>query len=989
MKRMMIWLAFYMLMGIAYPYGAEENTDVSEAAQKVDTTNTAVPEQKIEQEKADSGKSSVWEIIGPIATALAFVLAVITFITRKKQTQQEEQIKKDVEYGYKKEERAAQEKSIAIAQREGEQKFIEELQEATHKSEEDILRNALSIELGTIRLLGSPDIPNLPVSLLDSFVSLDISETWRSETRFNREEMPGELHSDRLANPDTVMQRAFQRFHMLLIIGDPGSGKTTLLKYYGMTLLKGDHARLGFKNPLLPLYLPLRELEDKEGELQQLPEALASWAKRHELLISRDTFYNWLHSRDTLVLLDGLDEISDIDKRRRVCQWIDEKATGLTRARFVVTSRWTGYRKLDGIEIGFDHVRADVRDFNAEQQGDFLRKWFCAVYDRELPEEGEVTAEFKERQRRLALQRAETIIAYLQKKENQGIRELAATPMLLQIIAIIWKERQHLPQSRARLYSAALSYLLDFRDRRRRLNPLLPADKALLALTPTALWMQEEIGRDEVAKTRLHDYMQGQLDTLQEPPKADKFCENLRDRAGLIADYGATDYIFRHKSFREYLCGLQLAKKGRDKDFLAEVVTHFGDDWWEEPLRYFMSESDDVIFDRFMEALFHSPVSKELDQKAQNLLQQLVLEAPAKRSDALEKCLNNRRLAANKKRYILDCLKTMGTAAASEAIRAYSLKTEETEAVLDYAEEIIAQAAPAAVETRDGMTLFQELPKSFRNSFEDNAEYLLIPGGRFRYSVTKKGESIATLYFAKYPVTIKRYKRFLDYLAGNNAALNELLPPEHYAEELLAVAPKIEKNYSGYLGSALKDWPQKMRIKETDKKFLGDDQPVMRVTWYDAMAYCVWLTLLGAQEGRRQLKDAKVFYRLPREREWEWAAAGREPDGSLRDYPWPKDKGGPSDKLANYRGNVGVTTPVGRYPDGATPEGLLDMAGNVWEWQLNKRSPDWAARALRGGAWDSYEGSLRCSARHVVLPDYHWNFYGFRVVLAESHFLDL
>ncbi|MBN1559878.1 SUMF1/EgtB/PvdO family nonheme iron enzyme, partial [candidate division KSB1 bacterium] len=548
--------------------------------------------------------------------------------------------------------------------------------------------------------------------------------------------------------------------------------------------------------------------------------------------------------------------------------------------------------------------------------------------------------------------------------------------------------------SRARLYSAALSYLLDFRDRRRRLNPVLPADQALRVLTPTALWMQEEIGRDEVAKIRLHDYVQGQLDTLQEPPKADGFCANLRDRAGLIADYGTTDYIFRHKSFREYLCGVQLAKKGREKDFLGQVVRHFGDDWWEEPLRYFMSESDDVIFDRFMEALFHSPVSKELDQKAQNLLQQLVAEAPAKRIDALSKCLNNRRLAANKKRYILDCLKTVGTAAANEAIRAYSQKTEETEAVLEYAEEIIAQtaapAAEAALKTRRGLTVFQELPKSFRNSFEDNAEYLLIPGGRFRYSVTKKEEAVANIYFAKYPVTIKRYRRFLDYLAGDNAALNALLPPRQYADELLAIAPKIEKGYAGYLGASPADWRGKMRIKLDDKKFLGDDQPVIAVTWYDATAYCLWLTLLAAaQDGIGQLKNTKVFYRLPHEKEWEWAA-GREADGSLRDYPWPNDKGGPSDKLANYGNIVGVTTPVGRYPDGATPEGLLDMAGNVWEWQSNLYSAGGAARALRGGAWRSLlEVYLRCSARNLNPPDGYWRDYGFRVVLAESHFLEL
>jgi len=57
-----------------------------------------------------------------------------------------------------------------------------------------------------------------------------------------------------------------------------------------------------------------------------------------------------------------------------------------------------------------------------------------------------------------------------------------------------------------------------------------------------------------------------------------------------------------------------------------------------------------------------------------------------------------------------------------------------------------------------------------------------------------------------------------------------------------------------------------------------------------------------------------------------------EPNGTIRKYPWPKDKGEPNQNLANYGKNVGATTPVDRYPEGATPLGLMDMAGNVWEW---------------------------------------------------------
>lgn len=88
-----------------------------------------------------------------------------------------------------------------------------------------------------------------------------------------------------------------------------------------------------------------------------------------------------------------------------------------------------------------------------------------------------------------------------------------------------------------------------------------------------------------------------------------------------------------------------------------------------------------------------------------------------------------------------------------------------------------------------------------------------------------------------------------------------------------------------------------------------------------------------------------------------------------RAVPWPVNKGEPSDKLANYDKNVGVKTPVGRYPDGATPEGLMDMAGNVWEWMENRYEEDSDWRALRGGSWFDTADGMRCSARVNLVPD--------------------
>ncbi|NTU53996.1 MAG: formylglycine-generating enzyme family protein, partial [Chlorobiaceae bacterium] len=72
---------------------------------------------------------------------------------------------------------------------------------------------------------------------------------------------------------------------------------------------------------------------------------------------------------------------------------------------------------------------------------------------------------------------------------------------------------------------------------------------------------------------------------------------------------------------------------------------------------------------------------------------------------------------------------------------------------------------------------------------------------------------------------------------------------------------------------------------------------------------------------------------------------------------------------------------VGRYPDGATPEGLYDMAGNVWEWMGSRYSENTSAVSLRGGSWYNRSEILRCRARGYDSPgNLDSLFYGFRVV---------
>jgi formylglycine-generating enzyme required for sulfatase activity len=146
----------------------------------------------------------------------------------------------------------------------------------------------------------------------------------------------------------------------------------------------------------------------------------------------------------------------------------------------------------------------------------------------------------------------------------------------------------------------------------------------------------------------------------------------------------------------------------------------------------------------------------------------------------------------------------------------------------------------------------------------------------------------------------------------------------------------------------------------TDSAFNHLAQPVVGICWYEARAYCAWLS---HQTGQR--------YRLPTEAEWE--AAARGPEG--RKYPWVGEF--EAARCNTFESHVRGTTPVGVFPAGDTPEAVSDMAGNVWEWTEStyraypyksddgREDPGIAheRRVLRGGSWINFHVNARCVRR--------------------------
>jgi iron(II)-dependent oxidoreductase len=163
-----------------------------------------------------------------------------------------------------------------------------------------------------------------------------------------------------------------------------------------------------------------------------------------------------------------------------------------------------------------------------------------------------------------------------------------------------------------------------------------------------------------------------------------------------------------------------------------------------------------------------------------------------------------------------------------------------------------------------------------------------------------------------------------------------------------------------------------------DPRFSGNNRPAMGITYEDAEAYAKWANK-----------------RLPTEAEWEKAARGEKE----RIYPWGNEFSPDKVNCATDIDGYKTTAPVNAFPEGASPYGVFNMAGNVWEWctdfynatyyyvspPRNPKGPKNEERhVLRGGSWNNSRFNTRTTGRWSYWPDLKRNYIGFRLVFSPE-----
>ncbi|MBI1922793.1 SUMF1/EgtB/PvdO family nonheme iron enzyme [Candidatus Poribacteria bacterium] len=797
----------------------------------------------------------------------------------------------------------------------------------------------------------------VPIPLENVYVTLRARltefERFRSQGG-ERPVIPGDPQQDRDVTVQDALKLALNKnYDGVVILGHPGSGKTTLAKYFLLCFATGKAERsLGISQKLLPILLFLRQIDPAKPLVDNILSALPKDA----LGVNENFFMPCLREGEAILLLDGLDEVPTEEKRGVVSQWIHREVhLAFPKCPVMVTSRFSGYRG-DAVLSGH-YLRLEIRDYQLPQIQQFLKNWLTAVETRVNAD----TPYWRDQ----ASEKAQDLYGRIER--TKALRDLAMNPLMLQIIALVHYDRKTLPERRVELYKECTDVFLERWDKAKGLNVLLSAAEARQLLQPVALWMHSVEERREVSRSEILEYIAPILPRIKRDVNAEDLLNSWRERSGIFKGEGET-YFFHHLSFQEYLTAEEIRNRQR-VDLLME---HFDNAWWREPTLLAMGLTNPPIYENFMRVLLRADWR---DGASVDFMLRCIDETLVKTETPFLNALKD--LERFEARYhALLGLERIGTEEAQKGV----------ETVLDDADQRVAGAARSILAKWGKIPATEKIVKIgvLFNPVERNAEYILIPGATERtvFESTGKPAPDYPLYFAKYPVTNFLYRRFIDYLSGERVDEEmSRLPREQFAESLLTKTKTI-KGFTEYLeGRDPAAWARKLRSTlDDDKRFNGDDQPVVGVSWYAAMAYCHWLTELerGSDPRRGGVTPPLHVYRLPTEAEWEWTASGGE-----RKYPWGDE--GPDDSRANYGEKVGHTTPVGAYPAGATPDGVMDMAGNVWEWMENlyREDRDWPA--LRGGSWGDKPSALLCAGRSRDLPVGDWNnFIGFRVVCRQS-----
>lgn len=762
----------------------------------------------------------------------------------------------------------------------------------------------------------------------------------------------------------------------LVLLGQPGGGKTSFVNFVAHCLcaeaLGGNYLPSGLKllitplapdedsalalawthGALLPVLVVLREFaasqffptSDQKGSSQHLIDFLTHKLQQESCAAFAAELPKELRQADQCVLmLDGLDEVPEANhKRQRLKDVIESFARNFSATRILVTSRQYAYRV--GWELT-DFEVAVLSPFTPPQINQFIDRWYAQVAANKILDANE------------SLNRAQRLKDRLEATER--LAEFASNPLLLTLMASLHVVRE-LPDRRAELYKDAVDLLLKRWEADKGLTDLLKISPEELRTRLNRLAYQTHAAQPVGQKVAADISRASLLNALDIDRRADPrdLIDYVQQRTGLLLSDNDEVYRFPHRTFQEYMAACYLAQDDNEGEFPAGIARRVRKD----PERW-----------REVALLVAGQVALGTDFPLWALVRELCPEAPPAEAGTLDD-VQGSYLAGLALAELIDPAKvSRSNADALKWVQDWLVHSLKFNLLPAFDRVQVGNTLAAIGDPRFDATRYY-LP----NKDEDILGFVRIPAGPFLLGTRQAdipklmeqfggkenhyiGETeqhtvdLPDFYMARYPVTVAQFREF----AQTTDKLSE------YERALQSPA----------------------------------NHPVTSVTWHAAIAYCRWLTdtLRNRADTPEPLKTLLTKEQwtitLPSEAEWEKAARGPSAgSGDGRLFAWGDDYD--PDKANVGDTKIGGPSPVGCFAMGATPEGLQDLTGNVWEWTRSHykgypyvdkieredlKAGDNVSRGMRGGSYDFGARLARCAYRLAGYPDDRYSGSGFRV----------
>lgn len=819
-------------------------------------------------------------------------------------------------------------------------------------------------------------------------------------------------------SPVTLIEAMGKGAASLAVIGIAGSGKSTELQWAGLACArailkqklskeqKEFIAALG-GSPLTPIFFPLgafdRYCQRKKNGLRTTSALLEFATERFNQLhdnkpLPADFFAKKL-KQGCLLLFDGVDEVEP-DHRGAVRAAVQGLLSDYphARARSLLTSRPAAYF---GEAQAANFRKCEVQPMTDDQRDELIRGLHRAMH---APDEDKAKRESQDLSRRIDA-------------SDERVRVLAQTPLLTTIFALVHKAKRQLPQQRAELYEEAVTTLLEESYRKDDVDlgtrtasesdPNLRRDR----LSLIAFYLHDKrVGDDGMPENDLIDLIWEKFgsDKATAREEAKNFMHGIANRGGLLEEQDRRFGFRSHRTFQEFLASRYLVRGYAPFDLKKQgkyIADRLKDDHWEEPLRLaagYLAIGGEGEVEQFIKLIADLGGDDVTGDRASAVAGLSLSDLPAShlrqpnptRLKIIKEMLNV--LERNPPRLEIPLRRRLGLALSTIGDPRFNPP-------LPLGEELGARVKSHFITIPAG--------KFLMGTSDDEAQRLKEQGAdSFGDEKPQHAVYVSAFGIGKYPVTNIEYRAFVDDKGYEKESYwsergKSWLNGSMDADLSFISDEDTKKRYKDWLASRPKE-KRNQPFFWDDPQWNADTLPVVGVTWFEAEAYCQWLT--------NKLRQAKAItdtqeIRLPREAEWEKAARAQRPTSNLQPLTsrlWSWGDTWDATKCNSSASNFNGTTPVGMYPNGASDYGVQDMMGNVWEWcadwwddglyasrkDQEVRDPlgaeNGSTRVVRGGSWFANQLNCRSAFRGRDTPLDFSDGIGFRLLLSPVVGLD-